>query len=728
MSTFIEWIRSEFVPERTEDKFNLLRADLTYYHLHTKSFNTKPTGNIVCYINLSYNKNDLKISSDATLDQIQTYAEMIMQPNEEGHYLLKLTVHTESDIWELFWAEKNSRWILRKHRSIQRMFSWMRNFPKAILNFEESSNYCKTQAKTFLIEFLTMLRSDSDIRLTDTYQSFVLEKLKPINEYLYSEKESLRDPRYIPRCSYKREELFDDDHPLVKIYLKDPPREFMRETVHIRPIKTEEIIYEKAISEGYNFEEETLLVPMEKIERWPLQGVIERAPNLTENRRKLNAINLLSNPEMIHHQRLLDLLSRPNALPEVEPIDVINIKPVFQRDNIESIPQCKAIDKVFGSQDITLIQGPPGTGKTEVICEMIMQIIRKGGRVLLTSPTNVAVDNVLERLFTEKDVRAIRIGHPDRIYNPEIKKLLLSYQVQNWKEMTKINQPFIEDKETEVQRIQHEFFNRLDKENFREIRSMIIDQSNLVCGTCMGVVNMEFSEVSLDQPFDLMIVDEASKATLLEFIVPAVRARKWVLVGDHRQLAPYVSDIELKLYLQNFLETYRIIKRRNSGITKNARKKNRGKADEEGTREYSDFAEFDPKVEAIMKNIRRYHEEFHNLEQDYSEKYLNKILSVFEYRKVESTSFIEMVESSLGSCFHYFWRRVDDSRKAYLPYQHRMPEEIATLLNEKIYDNKFSSSKDAKIHGFRIPLNTNDFVLSPKTPTIWIDTSRCKDQ
>ncbi|RYE79816.1 MAG: hypothetical protein EOO74_03105, partial [Myxococcales bacterium] len=63
--------------------------------------------------------------------------------------------------------------------------------------------------------------------------------------------------------------------------------------------------------------------------------------------------------------------------------------------------------------------------------------------------------------------------------------------------------------------------------------------------TPMGIaMAREFREVEV--VFDVMILDEASKATITDFLVPASRARKWVLVGDHRQLAPYTDVGELE--------------------------------------------------------------------------------------------------------------------------------------------------------------------------------------
>lgn len=58
----------------------------------------------------------------------------------------------------------------------------------------------------------------------------------------------------------------------------------------------------------------------------------------------------------------------------------------------------------------------------------------------------------------------------------------------------------------------------------------------VVAGTCLGVLG---SKSSVDLRFDLCIVDEASKATATEMLVPLARASRWVLVGDSKQLPPF---------------------------------------------------------------------------------------------------------------------------------------------------------------------------------------------
>ena len=71
------------------------------------------------------------------------------------------------------------------------------------------------------------------------------------------------------------------------------------------------------------------------------------------------------------------------------------------------------------ADDISLIQGPPGTGKSTAIAELIWQHIRLNPkeRILLTSETNLAVDNAIDRTVnnTHNLVKPIRFGADDRL-------------------------------------------------------------------------------------------------------------------------------------------------------------------------------------------------------------------------------------------------------------------------------------------------------------------------
>ena len=60
------------------------------------------------------------------------------------------------------------------------------------------------------------------------------------------------------------------------------------------------------------------------------------------------------------------------------------------------------------------MHGPPGTGKTSTICEFIVQASKLGMRILACAGSNIAVDNIVERLDKAK-VKVCRIGHPARM-------------------------------------------------------------------------------------------------------------------------------------------------------------------------------------------------------------------------------------------------------------------------------------------------------------------------
>ena len=85
------------------------------------------------------------------------------------------------------------------------------------------------------------------------------------------------------------------------------------------------------------------------------------------------------------------------------------------------------------------------------------------------------------------------------------------------------------------------------------IRRLILNSAQIICGTTIGILqHPEIREIKedgrpVDPAFDMLILDEASKTTFSEFIVPALHTKKWVIVGDCRQLSPYVDVREIEV-------------------------------------------------------------------------------------------------------------------------------------------------------------------------------------
>lgn len=49
-----------------------------------------------------------------------------------------------------------------------------------------------------------------------------------------------------------------------------------------------------------------------------------------------------------------------------------------------------------------MLHGPPGTGKTTTVVEIILQEVKRGSKILACAASNIAVDNIVERLVAHR--------------------------------------------------------------------------------------------------------------------------------------------------------------------------------------------------------------------------------------------------------------------------------------------------------------------------------------
>lgn len=271
---------------------------------------------------------------------------------------------------------------------------------------------------------------------------------------------------------------------------------------------------------------------------------------------------------------------------------------------------------------IYLIQGPPGTGKTTEINEIVQQLIKqnKDIKILIVSQSNMAVDNVLQRL--PKDMLFMRLAseHSLEDISSEVKEHTFEEKLKKWIGDTEKNvkdnlEKFIDKKKFDPvllelykqykskpsidefkktyrkgmmcnyaeklfgnakseKEIKDIFYDKIGKEylQIQELQdrwlafirnASSIDKNkkhisflkngsediafhiaytksmNVLGATCIHIASAKYSDFNFK--FDRMIMDESSKATNAEALVPINMSKNLILIGDHKQLPPVVT-------------------------------------------------------------------------------------------------------------------------------------------------------------------------------------------
>ncbi|HFD86067.1 MAG TPA: hypothetical protein ENJ35_00130, partial [Gammaproteobacteria bacterium] len=101
----------------------------------------------------------------------------------------------------------------------------------------------------------------------------------------------------------------------------------------------------------------------------------------------------------------------------------------------------------------------------------------------------------------------------------------------------------------QVSSLQADWFDRFGSK--KGLVAPLIERSAVVATTCLGLASVEEATETV---FDLCIIDEASKATAMEACVPMSRAKKWILVGDSKQLPPFQEEVLAKPELREQFE------------------------------------------------------------------------------------------------------------------------------------------------------------------------------
>lgn len=185
--------------------------------------------------------------------------------------------------------------------------------------------------------------------------------------------------------------------------------------------------------------------------------------------------------------------------------------------------QQRAVQKVLSAKDYTIIQGFPGTGKTSTIAFLVRLLAARGKRILLSSYTHAAVDNLLLKLIEYGVGRSsrtdlLRIGTKSSCH-PKVHKFLVQ-----------------------------EIASELDHHDGISSHSGKPSTGNLhkavSSSTIIGATALTVSKTPLllAEHFDVVIVDEAGQISQPAILGPLMAADSFLLVGDHEQLPPLVQS------------------------------------------------------------------------------------------------------------------------------------------------------------------------------------------
>ncbi|QYS98498.1 DNA helicase [Trichoderma simmonsii] len=251
--------------------------------------------------------------------------------------------------------------------------------------------------------------------------------------------------------------------------------------------------------------------------------------------------------------RVLFGLSSPSPVPQ-------NLTTSDEVGNIEWIDptlndsQKDAIRFALASREVALIHGPPGTGKTHTLIELILQMIKREQRILVCGPSNISVDNIVERLSSHK-IPILRLGHPARLLPSVLNHSLdVLTQTSEAGAIVKDVRAEMDAKQASIKKTKSGKERKAIYTDLKELRkeyrererrcvSNLVGGSKVVLATLHGAGGFQLR----NEQFDVVIIDEASQALEAQCWVPLLSAKKVVCAGDHLQLPPTIKSLNSKV-------------------------------------------------------------------------------------------------------------------------------------------------------------------------------------
>lgn len=219
--------------------------------------------------------------------------------------------------------------------------------------------------------------------------------------------------------------------------------------------------------------------------------------------------------------------------------------------------QQEAIAAITLDEQMTIVHGPPGTGKTTTLIEAIQQLIKAGEKVLVSAPSNTAVDNIAKGLI-QQGVNVLRVGNTSKV-DETIFSHTPEGRLANSKQQKEIKQLKIRAEEFRKMALKYKrSFGKAEREQrnllFKEVKNIrneikklrayneekLYAEAEVIAGTPIGLYDADIDRLH----FQTLVIDEAGQCIepLAWCIFPL--AEKIVLAGDHWQLPPTVLSHE----------------------------------------------------------------------------------------------------------------------------------------------------------------------------------------
>ncbi|XP_077238882.1 P-loop containing nucleoside triphosphate hydrolases superfamily protein isoform X2 [Tasmannia lanceolata] len=199
-------------------------------------------------------------------------------------------------------------------------------------------------------------------------------------------------------------------------------------------------------------------------------------------------------------------------------------------------------------RSLLVIQGPPGTGKTGLLKEIIALAVQQGERVLVTAPTNAAVDNMVEKL-SKMRLDIVRVGNPARISTSVASKSLaeiVNARLESFKkeferkkaDLRKDLRHCLKDDSLAagIRQLLKQLGKTLKKKEKDTVKE-VLSGAQVVLSTNTGAADPGIRRLGI---FDLVVIDEAGQAIEPSCWIPILQGKRCVVAGDQCQLAPVI--------------------------------------------------------------------------------------------------------------------------------------------------------------------------------------------